>query len=101
MAGASYFEKYLFSGLAYRTPQYMVSDIFWVQEFIFDADLMIGPVFDLKIQNGCRKIQNGRHKLFVGFHAKTGNWRGFANIELLVFLKKARPEVYIQWRTKV
>ena len=32
---------------------------------------------------------------FVGFHAKTGNWRGFAKIELLVFLKKAKPEVYV------
>ena len=64
MAAASYFGKYLFSGLAYRTPQYMVSDIFWVQEFIVDVDLMIGPVFDLHIQNGCHKIQNGHHELF-------------------------------------
>ncbi len=60
MAAVGHFEIYFFNGLAYNAAQYMVSGVFWVEEFIFDLDLMIWPIFYLQIQNGG---QYGRRKL--------------------------------------
>ena len=42
----------LFNGLGYNAEQYIISETFWIKEFIIGVVLMTLPIIDRQIKDG-------------------------------------------------